>query len=108
VRGKPKRIVIAVSAIAALGLGGAAVARAVGGDDGTDQAITGPALERASKAALAEVGSGKVTDTEVRDEEGYYEVEVTRPDGSQVDVHLDEQFKVTGSKADNEQRDHGS
>jgi hypothetical protein len=35
---------------------------------------------------LQATGGGKVTDTEVGDEEGAYEVEVTRADGSQVDV----------------------
>jgi hypothetical protein len=41
-----------------------------------------------------------VTETEVGDEEGYYEVEVTRADGSQVDVHLDRSFGVIDSSAD--------
>ena len=36
--------------------------------------------------------------TEVGDEESYYQVEVTLNDGSQVDVQLDENFKVVGSK----------
>ena len=41
------------------------------------------------------------------DEEGAYEVEVTRSDGSQVDVHLDKGFHVIGEEADeeNEQND---
>jgi hypothetical protein len=30
----------------------------------------------------------------------YYEVEVTLPDGRQVDVRLDEKFNVVGSGAD--------
>ena len=58
------------------------------------QAITGSALDRASQAALKEAGSGKVTETEAGDEEGAYEVEVTKADGSQVDVHLDKSFAV--------------
>ena len=33
---------------------------------------------------------GTVTETGVGDDEGYYEVQVTLDDGSQVDVHLDE------------------
>jgi hypothetical protein len=41
-----------------------------------------------------------VTETEVGDEEGAYEVEVTRADGSQVDVHLDKDFNVLGAAAD--------
>ena len=36
------------------------------------------------------------------DEESYYEVEVTRADGSQVDVQLDRGFNVVGQKADHE------
>ena len=39
------------------------------------------------------------------DEEGYYEVEVIRPDGSQVDVHLDRDFNVLSTPADHEGSD---
>ena len=42
-------------------------------------------------------GGGKVTETEVGDEDSYYEVEVTLDDGTQVDVQLDEDFKVVGN-----------
>lgn len=62
--------------------------------------ITGDALAQASAAALAAVGAGTVTDTEVGDEEGYYEIEVTHADGRQVDVHLDKRFTVLDSVAD--------
>ena len=94
---------IAVAAAAALGGGGAAIAGAAGGDDdATDRAITGPALDRAGAAALNHTGGGRVTETEIGDEEGAYEVEITRADGSQVDVHLDTGFKVLGSAADGE------
>ena len=80
---------------------GAGVAVAGGGDDSSEP-ITGPALEQASAAALAYTGGGRVTETEVGDEESYYEVEVTRADGSQVDVQLDRGFQVVGQKADHE------
>ena len=43
-----------------------------------------------------------MTETEVGDEESLYEVEVTLADGSQVDVQLDEQFKVVSSSADDD------
>jgi uncharacterized membrane protein YkoI len=100
---KIKGAVIAIAAIAALAVGGAAIAGAGGGeDDGSDRAIRGQALDRASAAALAETGGGKVTETEVGDEEGAYEVEVTRPDGSQVDVHLDKDFNVLSSSGDDD------
>jgi uncharacterized membrane protein YkoI len=103
-RDKLKGAIIAAAAIAALGVAGAAIAGAAGGGDvdGTDQAITGSALDRASAAALKATGGGKVTGTEVSDEESYYEVEVTRADGSQVDVQLDRGFTVVGQQADRE------
>jgi uncharacterized membrane protein YkoI len=107
VKDKLKGVLIALAAVAAVGAGGAAIAGAAGGtsadDQKTEKAITGSALERASAVALKEVGSGKVTQTEAGDEEGAYEVEVTKPDGSQVDVHLDKQFTVLDSAADKEE-----
>jgi uncharacterized membrane protein YkoI len=62
--------------------------------------ITGEALTKASQAALTFTGGGTVTGTEVGDEESYYEVEVTKADGSQVDVQLNDNFLVVGSKTD--------
>jgi uncharacterized membrane protein YkoI len=97
-----KRILITVAAAGALAAGGAAIAGAAGGDDdATDTPISGSALDRAKAAALAEQ-PGKVTETEVGDEESYYEVEVTRSDGSQVDVQLDRDFNVVSSATDSE------
>ena len=103
---KLKGVIIAVAAIAALALGGSAIAGAAsgGGSEENDKAITGSALDRASAAALEATGGGKVTETEVGDEESYYEVEVTRGDGSQVDVQLDRGFHVVGQKADSEDK----
>ncbi len=97
---------IAAAATAALALGAGATAVLAGGDD-TDTPITGPALAQASDAALAHVGQGRVTGTEVGDEDGYYEVEVTLDDGSQVDVALDEGFQVLGSQPDRETGESG-
>ena len=48
-----------------------------------------------------------VTDTEVGDEDSYYEVEVTLDDGSQVDVQLDEGFNVVGGETDGAGEDDG-
>jgi uncharacterized membrane protein YkoI len=105
-----KNGLFAAAAIAVLAGGGAAIAGAAGGDDdGTDKAIGGTALERASAAALRHTGDGRVTETEVGDEESYYEVEVTRDDGSQVDVQLDRSFNVVGGEADGDgSEDEGS
>ena len=108
---KLKGALIAVGVVAVLATGGAAIAGATGGgggdreDHGSDQAITGSALDRASQAALKSTGGGKVTETEAGDEESYYEVEVTKADGSQVDVQLDKAFNVVGSKVDHEDGD---
>jgi|SRR5215207_1107175 len=80
--------------------GGTAIAIGASDDDARERPVTGAALDRASAAALQETGGGRVTDTEAGDEEGAYEVEVTKPDGSQVDVHLDEQFRVLSAQPD--------
>ncbi len=106
---KLKITLITGSVIAALAVGGVAIAGAAGGDDdGSERPIGGAALDRASAAALDETGGGRVTDTEVGDEESYYEVEVTRDDGSQVDVQLDRGFQVVGSEGDSEREDGGA
>jgi uncharacterized membrane protein YkoI len=103
---KLKGALITGTAIAALAVGGVAIAGAAGGDDddGRERAISGTALDRASAAALDHTGGGRVTETETGDEESWYEVEVTRGDGSQVDVQLDRDFSVVGSEGDD---DHG-
>ena len=118
-----KGVLAATAAIAALGVGGAAIAGASGGgessspssrspaqsteqgENGSDRSevdtpIGGTALDQASAAALQHTGQGQVTETEVGDEESYYEVQVTLDDGSQVDVQLDRGFNVVGSEAD--------
>jgi len=75
------------------------VAAAGGGDD-NEQPIKGSDLTKASAAALAHTGEGSVSETEVGDEDSYYEVEVTLDDGSEVDVQLDRGFTVVGSEND--------
>jgi hypothetical protein len=103
---RSKRIVIpAIAAAAVLGVGGTVwVTTASAGPSDSE-------IDRASAVALAEVGEGKVTETETGDEEGAYEVEVTKDDGSQVEVHLDENFKVisvedeSGDEADDDADD---
>ena len=103
-RGRLRKILLGMGALAAFALGGAALAGATGGDDsdGPDQALTGSTLERASAAALRATGGGTVNEAE-RDSEGgaTFEVEVTREDGSTVDVRLDEAFEVVGIEGEN-------
>jgi hypothetical protein len=98
-----RRFAVVAGAVAVVGAGGVGVAAASGGSDSTegpDVPITGPALQRASAAALAETGGGRVTGSEVGDEESWYEVEVTLGNGDQVDVQLDEDFSVVGDETD--------
>ncbi len=92
-----KRIVIPTIAVAAL-LGGGSAIWANSASAGVSQ----DGLDQASRVALDAVGSGKVTETEVNDEEAYYEIEITKPDGSQVDVAVDEDFNVVGQEVDGE------
>jgi uncharacterized membrane protein YkoI len=99
-----KTLLIA-AAIAMLVLVGAGVAYATGSgeeDSSKQQQATGPGIEKAKSVALDYTNGGRVSGTEVGDEEGYYEVEIIREDGSQVDVHLDRDFNVLGTPADRE------
>ena len=74
-------------------------------DDETEVAISGNALDKASAAALAYIDEGRVTDSEIGDEEGYYEIEITLNNGEEVDVHLDESFKVISTEYEDEDED---
>ena len=98
---KLKGTLAVAGAVAALAAGGVAIAGATGGgDDGNGTPITGNDLDKAKAVALQHTGGGQVTGSEIRDEEGYYEVEVKKNGGSQVDVHLDRNFNLLDAKAD--------
>ena len=87
-------IIAGAAAIVVLGGAGIAVAATDPFDQDND-ALTGTSLERASDAALAEVGEGTVTEAERSDDLDHaYTVEVRREDGSDVDVELDEDYEV--------------
>jgi uncharacterized membrane protein YkoI len=96
---KRNKIVAVGIAAVALAAGGVGIATATGGGD-SEQPISGGALDQAEAAALEHTGGGTVTDTEMGDEESFYEVEVSRDDGSQVDVQLDRDFNVVGDESD--------
>jgi uncharacterized membrane protein YkoI len=100
-----RKVAVIGALVVALGaVGGGAAIAAGGDDDATEKPITGSALEQAKAAALAHTGEGRVTDTEVGDEESYYEVEVTLDNGSEVDVQLDKSFNVVGSENENDEQ----
>ncbi len=94
------RIAIAVAAVIVIG-GGAGIAAAASSRD-SETPITGTDLQHASQVALAHTGQGRVTGTEVGDEESYYQIEVTLDNGSQIDVQLDKDFHVVTANADTE------
>jgi uncharacterized membrane protein YkoI len=99
-----RKLAVAAALVAGAGAASGGVAIAAGGDDdGTDSPITGSALDHATAAALESTGGGRVTGTEVGDEESYYEVEVTLDGGRQVDVQLDKSFNVVSSEGDGEE-----
>jgi hypothetical protein len=104
-----KRRTAAVTGVAtvagALALGGGAWALAGGGDD-EGGSVGGPQADRASAAALAYTKGGTANAVE-RDDEGgaTWEVEVTRPDGTTVDVRLDAAYAVVEVDSDDEASD---
>jgi hypothetical protein len=91
-------IAAAVAAAALLAVGG--VAWATSGDG--EAPLSGVARTKAVEAALAHVGGGTVVETETGDDGAAYGVEIRKPDGSQVEVRLDERFAVIGQEADDD------
>jgi uncharacterized membrane protein YkoI len=88
-----------------LAIAGGTTAWAVAGDD-DGPSVTGPDADRAVAAALQATGGGRANAVERDSEDGAtWEVEVTKPDGSTVDVRLDAQFKVVVIEGDSEAPD---
>jgi hypothetical protein len=98
-------IVAGVAVLAALVLGGAAIAGSAGvfDDDGEAQ-LTGPSADRAKAAALKITGGGKANAVERDSENGAtYEVEVSKANGEMVDVRLDASFNRVAVEGDSEE-----
>ena len=107
---KTKLAAVGVSAVA-LAAGGVGIAQAVGGGESEGQ-VTGTEADKAKRAALEAVGGGRVLEVE-REDDGRagWEVEVSRNDGQQVEVHLDSDLKRVGVQGDDDgpnDRDKGS
>ncbi|WP_231994702.1 PepSY domain-containing protein [Mycobacterium sp. ACS4054] len=85
-----------------IGVAGAAALTAIGVGVAVadDQEITGPAADQARAAAVQAI-PGKAGKVEKETNEGaaYYGVLVTKSDGNQVEVHLDQGFHFVGTEA---------
>ena len=97
------KIAAGAAVLVAAALGGAAIAGAGGAFD-DETPLQGSELAKASAAALKATGGGTVNETERDSEHGAtFEVEVTKPDGSTVDVRLDASYGVVAIDSDSEQ-----
>ncbi len=113
-----RKSVAAVAAIGALALGGSAIAiaastssqssgtaaaQAPGGANGghtangkTEKLLTGDTAAKVKAAALAKVPGGTVERVETDADHGSpYEAHVTKSDGTQLEVLVNDQFQVT-------------
>ena len=96
---------IAATGLAVAMVGGIAAAAS---DGDADQELTGATHDRAVAAALAATGGGTVLETEAGDDGAAYGVEVRLDDGRQVEVNLDESFKVVNQEPDEDQPNEGA
>ena len=105
--GNIKKALLIVFAIAALALGGSAIAGAAsggGGSSGSDglppqradeTLLSGNAEAQVRKAALAEVSGGTIERVETdADGNAAYEAHMVKSDGSRVTVYVNKSFEV--------------
>ncbi len=115
-----KKTLMALVAVAAFALGGAAIAGAVQNSDGStsqsggsttvepagdggdhqrgdETPLTGETASKVTEVALAKVGGGTVERVETdTDGNAAYEAHIVKSDGSEVTVYVDTQFSVVG------------
>ena len=89
---RTRKIIIATGAAAAVVVGGATIAVA-------QQDPGPPDLDRAAQIGLDTAGGGDVIGVE-HDDDGSYEVEVRRTDGTEIDVDLSATFDVVRTDDD--------
>jgi uncharacterized membrane protein YkoI len=93
-RSKRAAVIATAATVVALGAGGAVWATAAQADD-----IQGGERDRIGNAAVQAVGGGTVLDVESGDN-GSFEAEVRKTDGSEVDVVLDRDLTVISQAPD--------
>jgi uncharacterized membrane protein YkoI len=92
---------VAAGIMVAAALAGAAAA--VASNDDGEGAVAGPQAARATAEALAATEGGTANSVERDSENGAtWEVEVTKPDGTTVDVRLDQSYQVVVIEGDGE------
>jgi uncharacterized membrane protein YkoI len=103
---KLKQGLTVAAAVGAAALGGTALAGAAGNGNGgggdrpprgNETALTGSTAEKVKQAALARV-DGTVLRVET-DDGGVYEAHIRKADGTEVEVKVNRQFKVTAVEA---------
>jgi hypothetical protein len=98
---RSRKLLIAGAAILVLAVGGVGIAQAVGGD--SEERVTGPEADRAAKAAVDAIGGGRAVGIERDDDDGEaWEVEVVRPDGSEVEVALTGDLERVGTETEDD------
>jgi hypothetical protein len=96
-----RRLLIAGAAVVLVAAGGVGIAQAVSGD--SDEQATGPDADRAKRAAVEAIGGARAAGVE-RGDDGHatWEVEVIRPDGSEVEVTVTSDLKQIGTEAEDD------
>jgi len=91
------KLVITVTAVVVLGASGVGIAQTMD----SEERVSGPAADKAEKAAIKAVPDGHILGVE-REDEGRrgWEVEVARPDGREVEVHLTPKLESAGVETD--------
>ncbi len=100
-----RKLLVTGAAVIAIAAGGAGAALAVGGGGGETGggSVSGAAADRASAAALTITGGGTANAVERDNEQGAtWEVEVTKPDGTTVDVRLGADYGLVVVDSDSE------
>lgn len=101
-------VVLSVAALATIALVAVGVsptlvaAQSSNSDDEEELDRSREALEDAEDAAIDYVGDGRVTNLEINEDDGYYEVEVTRENDDVVTVFVDEDFDVIRTEGDDD------
>ena len=104
-----RKLLVSGAVVIVLAASGAGAALAIGGGEAGDGGASGPAADQAVAAALKIAGGGTANAVERDSEQGAtWEVEVTKPDGTTVDIRLGATYGRVAVDADSDQADAGN